>query len=113
MIFTESIRDNLRFRYLYNHGKSTHDDSLVLFVKKNNLSINRLGICVSKKIGNSCARNRVTRVIKEIYRLNEKYFCRGFDMVFVAKKNIVNSDFYAIRDCIIRLSRKHNIFGAV
>lgn len=66
---------------------------------------------MSKKIGNSCVRNRITRLIKENYRLSEKYFCRGFDIVFVAKKNILNSDFYGIKDCIIKLSRRHNIFN--
>ena len=88
LIFTKSLRKNFQFRYVYNHGKSVASKNLILFVKKNNLSVNRIGICVSKKIGKSHVRNRVTRLIKESYRLDEKLFHRGFDIVFVAKKGI-------------------------
>ena len=109
LIFTKSLRKNFQFRYVYNYGKSVASKNLILFVKKNNLSVNRIGICVSKKIGKSHIRNRITRLIRESYRLNEKLFCRGFDIVFVAKRGILDSNFFDIKNSIIKLLHSHKI----
>lgn len=109
LIFTKSLRKNFQFRYVYNYGKSVASKNLILFVKKNNLSVNRIGICVSKKIGKSHIRNRVTRLVRESYRLNEKLFCRGFDIVFVAKKGVLDSDFFGIKNSVIKLLHAQNI----
>ena len=109
LIYTESIRKNYQFKYIYDHGRSFADRWLVVFVMKNNILKNRLGICVSKKIGKSYIRSRITRLIRENYRLNETAFRVGFDIVFMARKDIVNLSFYQIRDSIISLSRKHKI----
>lgn len=109
LIYTESIRKNFQFKYIYDHGKSFADRCLVVFVARNNMSKNRLGICVSKKIGKSYIRSRITRLIRENYRLNETAFRVGFDIVFMARKDITNLNFYQIRDSIMGLSRKHKI----
>lgn len=109
MIFTEPIRKNFQFKYIYDHGKSLANKYLVVFVIKNNLLKNRLGICVSKKIGKSHVRSRITRLIKENYRLNEKLFCTGFDIIFMARKNIIDLDFYQVKKSMLSLSRKHKI----
>ncbi len=109
LIFTKSLRKNFQFRYVYNYGKSVASKNLISFVKKNNLSVNRVGICVSKKIGKSHIRNRITRLIRESYRLNEMLFCRGFDIVFVAKKSALDSNFFDIKNSVITLLRAHKI----
>jgi len=54
--------------------------------KQNGLGTNRLGITVSKKIGNAVKRNRVKRLIREYYRLNNHRFSQGYEIVIVAKK---------------------------
>ena len=109
LIFTKSLRKNFQFRYVYNYVKSVASKNLILFVKKNNLSVNRIGICVSKKIGKSHIRNRITRLIREGYRLNEMLFCRGFDIVFVAKKGVLDSDFFDVKNSVIKLLRAHGL----
>lgn len=109
LIFTKSLRKNFQFRYVYNYGKSIAGKNLISFVKKNNLSVNRIGICVSKKIGKSHIRNRVTRLIREGYRLNEMLFRRGFDIVFVAKKGVLDSGFFDIKNAITKLLSAHKL----
>ena len=42
--------------------------SLIVYFKKNSLGHSRLGISVSKKIGNSPTRNRFKRILRELYR---------------------------------------------
>lgn len=76
---------NLEFRKVYAKGKSKADSFLVLYILENGTDVRRLGITVSKKIGNSVVRSRVKRIIKEAYRLNESYLLEGYDYVFIAR----------------------------
>lgn len=109
LIFTKSLRKQFQFKNVYKRGKSFADKFLVMYVLKNNLSENRLGISVSKKVGKSVVRSRICRLIKENYRLNEKLFARGFDIVFIARNPASNADFYKIKESIFMLAKKHNL----
>ena len=67
-----------------------------MYVKENGLGMNRIGISVSKRVGNSVVRHRVKRLIKESYRLHENVFNSGLDMVIVARERTREADFYEI-----------------
>ena len=74
MKFSESLKKNMDFQKVYNGGKSYANKYLVMYVLENNLNKNRIGISVSKKVGNSVIRHRITRLIRESYRLHEDMF---------------------------------------
>ncbi|MFR4318532.1 MAG: ribonuclease P protein component [Eubacterium sp.] len=69
-----SLKKNIDFQKVYRNGKSKANKYLVMYVLPNNLSINRLGITVSKKVGNSVVRHHLTRLVRESYRLNKNMF---------------------------------------
>ena len=85
----ESLKKNDDFRKCYNTGKSYVNRDLVLYVCGNDMGKNRIGISVSKKVGNSVVRHRITRLIRESYRLHEQMFNSGLDMVVVASRGAV------------------------
>ncbi|MBQ9315054.1 MAG: ribonuclease P protein component [Clostridia bacterium] len=63
---------------------------MTIYVLPNHDAINKLGIVVSKKFSKSSVkRNRVKRLIKEIYRLNEEEICKGKSIVILWKKNVL------------------------
>ena len=93
---TTALKLNKNFRYLYYRGGSEVTKTLVLYFKKNKIGTNRLGITVSKKVGNAVVRNRVRRLIKENYRLKEEEIRNGFDIVIVARTRAGNSDLWKI-----------------
>ena len=68
MNFSESLKKNQDFQSVYRNGKSYANRLLVMYVLENNLDKNRLGISVSKKVGNSVVRHHVTRLVRESYR---------------------------------------------
>ena len=74
MNFSESLKKNQDFQSVYRNGKSYANRLLVMYVLENNLDKNRLGISVSKKVGNSVVRHHVTRLVRESYRLQENIF---------------------------------------
>ena len=71
MKFSESLKRNSDFQRVYREGKSYANRYLVLYVLQNQTERNRLGISVSKKVGNSVVRHRMARLIRESYRLQE------------------------------------------
>ena len=66
MKHTVSLKKNYEFGRVYKRGKFYAGKFLVLYVLKNKLNYNRLGITASKKFGKSTKRNRVRRLIKKI-----------------------------------------------
>ncbi len=84
---------NSQFKKLYSSGKSCVRPSLVLYVKRNGLNYNRLGITVGKKLGKAVVRNRAKRRLRELFRANLGVLKTGFDFVLVARMRTVNIDF--------------------
>lgn len=111
MIFTHSLQKNYQFRYVYNRGKSLANRHLVMYVIKNgkNGETNRLGISVSKKVGKSVIRSRVTRLIRESYRLTESEIKPGYDIVVIARVNANDASFAEIDASLKHLLKKHNL----
>lgn len=93
---TEAIKLNRDYKSLYYRGGSQVSKNLVIYYKKNKLSANRLGLTVSKSVGNAVTRNHVKRLIKENYRLNEDKIKNGYDIVIVARNRAASADFHTI-----------------
>ncbi len=74
-----------------------------MFIRKNGLDHNRLGISVNKKIGNSVVRHRIVRLIRESYRLHEDMFSSGLDIV-VNIRGIKNNPH--LKEDIVKLKRQ-------
>ena len=106
-----SLRNNREFQMVYNEGNSKANRYLVLYYRKNDLEYNRLGISVSKKVGNSVVRHRITRLIRESYRLNEPLFCNGLDIVVIARASAKGKSYQEIESALLHLAGKHHITG--
>ena len=109
MKFSESLKKNKDFQYVYNNGKSLANRFLVMYVVENNTEKNNLGISVSKKVGNSVVRHRITRLIRESYRLNVCNICTGYDIVVVARVNAKNKNYREIESSFLHLLKLHKI----
>ncbi|MDR0831706.1 MAG: ribonuclease P protein component, partial [Bacillales bacterium] len=165
MKYTESLKKNNDFRYVYKNGVSFANKYLILYVidnesniaiknnninksnvtaKNNNINkniinesnatiqgnnvnknnvdngvksvnginvitndniITKLGISVSKKVGNSIVRHRVTRLIRESYRLNEEKFMEGLTLVFIARVSAKGKSYSEIESAVMHLAR--------
>ena len=61
----QSLKKNREFQSVYRNGVSKVNRYFVMLVKENDLPYNRIGISVSKKVGNSVVRHHLTRLIRE------------------------------------------------
>lgn len=109
MQFSESLKKNSQFQFVYKNSKSYVNKYLVMYVKENGMEKNRIGVSVSKKVGNSVVRHRVTRLIRESYRLHESIFNSGLDIVIVARSSAANVGYYEIEDALLHLGKLHHI----
>lgn len=109
MIFSESLKKNRDFQIIYKKGKSFANKYLVMYVYENDSDKNRLGISVSKKVGNSVVRHRLTRLIRESYRLQESRFQRGLDIVVICRASAKGKDYKDMESALIHLGKLHNI----
>lgn len=109
MNFTKSLKKTHQFRFVYNKGKSIANKYLVMYVVKNNSKENFLGISVSKKVGNSVVRSRVTRLIRESYRLNENKLKNGYSLVIIARNLANGASYFEIEKSLNHLFYKHNL----
>lgn len=91
MLYTEILNNNRDFLALYRKGKFTASKNIVIYVRKNNLPFNRLGITAGKKIGNAVHRNRAKRIIRQAYRENELAMPIGIDIVIVARTSVCSA----------------------
>ena len=104
MQYSDSLKKNQDFQKVYRKGTSQANRYLVMYVLKNGHMENRLGISVSKKVGNSVVRHRVTRLIRESYRLNENTFRQGLDIVVVARPNAKDKTYQEIESALMHLA---------
>ena len=109
MKHSQSLKKNADFQNVYKCGKSFANKYLVMYVKENDLSTNRIGISVSKKVGNSVVRHRVKRLILESYRLHEDMFNSGLDMVIIARTTAKDKSYTDIKSAVMHLGKLHGI----
>jgi ribonuclease P protein component len=109
MKFSESLKSNRDFKIVYGKGKSFANKYLVMYVLENGTEYNKLGISVSKKVGNSVVRHHLTRLVRESYRLHEDMFNSGLDMVVVLRVTAKAARYSDIESALLHLSRRHKI----
>ena len=92
-----SLKKNIDFQKVYKEGKSKA------------LGINRLGISVSKKVGNSVVRHHLTRLIRESYRLNSNMFNSSLDIVVVVRTTARDENYHSLESALMHLGKIQNI----
>ena len=110
MKFSESLKKNRDFQVVYRQGKSYANKYLVMYVLENQSDKNRIGISVSKKVGNSVVRHHLTRLIRESYRLSEEHFQNGYDIVIIARVSAKETIYQDIESALIHLGKLHDIY---
>lgn len=104
------LKKNKNFQYVYRGGKSYVSKNAVLYVLPNYLNICRIGFAAGKKLGNAVKRNRIKRLMREAYRLNQFNIKKGYDLVFVGRKPLINADLYFVISVFIELCKRAGIY---
>lgn len=90
MRYTKSLKGSVNFKRVLKQGKYASSKNLTIYVKKINSleDTNLLGICVSKKHGNSVVRNKLKRWVREAYYTFEEKIDKNYSIIVLYKKGI-------------------------
>ncbi len=84
----ERIRKRRDYLRVYQGGSRIGSSNFIAILGSDQSGKTRLGIAVSKKVGNSVTRNRIKRLVKEFFRLRKDSLPDSKDIVIVAKKDV-------------------------
>ena len=104
-----SIKKNRDFQIVYKNGKSYANKLLIMYVYATGNQDTRIGISVSKKVGNSVVRHRMCRQIREIFRLNKHRIQTGLNIILVVRTTAKHSDYHELESAFLHLCGLHNI----
>ena len=104
-----SIKKNSDFQRIYRDGKSYANRLLVMYVERAGGVENKIGISVSKKVGNSVVRHHLCRLLREVFRLNKQNIRRGLDIIVVVRVAAKTSDYKQLEGAYLHLCGLHNI----
>lgn len=105
------IREKKQFKYLYANSKCLNTYSVrIYYASAYYLNTGKLGFVATKKLGNAVKRNYCKRLLKEICRINQYKLNRTFDILFVAKRSILNKPYSEVATDVIRLLQKNKLF---
>lgn len=102
----EKIRKRKEFLKIYDEGVRDYSEHFTIIVNRNETGAKRLGITVSKKVGNAVNRNRIKRLIREFFRLNKSGFAHGRDTIVIVKRDIPKLTYHDVRIELARLIAK-------
>ena len=84
-----TLKKNYEFRNVLAKGRYYRGKFITIYVKKNNLNKNIIGIAINTKLGKAVRRNNAKRLIRENYRLMKDDLSLGNSIVFLWNKSIV------------------------
>ena len=106
----ETLKSNRDFKNVYNRKKSFANKYLIMYIKENGTDTLRLGVSVSKKVGNSIVRHRLARLIREAFRLSTDCIPDGYDYVVVARASLKDKGFFETKESMIHLLKLHKLY---
>jgi len=114
MISDEKLRKKERllksgdFRIVFKEGRSAKAGALILYARPNGLGYNRLGFSIAaRNIKLAARRNKIKRVLKEVFRRGKASLKKGFDLVVVAKRDVARASSYdSLKNLFVELTKR-------
>lgn len=104
----QKILKRPEYLLLSQSGKKTQDAFFIIIYTKSASGSPRLGITVSKRVGNAVVRNRVKRLVREWFRLYRAGWYECWDINVIAKKKAANLSF---QEAVLSLEKMIDLVG--
>lgn len=103
------IKSKNVFQIVYKTGRSVVDSMSVMYVLANDEKNIKIGFAVGKKMGNAVVRNRVKRLMREVFRHRRSELKDSIHIIWVARKKLIAADIYTYDRIFMRLAKRAGI----
>lgn len=106
-----TLKKNYEFKNVLKNGKYFIKDHVIVYINKNKINENVIGIAVNTKICNAVKRNKIKRIIRESFYKEKQNLKQGYNIVFLWNKraSVNNIDFYTIHSEIAEIFKEARI----
>lgn len=106
----QRIKKNPEFQQVFRHGASMANRQFVLYhLKKTEQPSFRLGLSVSKKVGNAVVRNRIKRYIRQVFLELSPDLQPDHDYIVIARKPAADLDFHQTKSSLIHVMGRSKV----
>lgn len=105
------LRKTRQFQTVYKTGKSYANKHLVLYVMPKQDGPRRIGFAVGKRLGGAVVRNRIKRLLRESFRLNQHCLKQGVDLIVIGRQPVVGKDYDVVNKAMLDLFGKAKILA--
>ncbi len=99
----QKLKKSNEFRYVFSTGNRKVGKYVILYMLHLEQNNNRVGIVTKKNIGNAVQRNKVKRILREIWRTRCNQLISGYDIIILARKKIVQTQYKDIETELVKL----------
>ena len=103
------LRDKQEFNRVYTKGSSYMNKWLVIHVMHSSNTKGKVGFTVGKKIGNAVTRNRIKRLMREVYRIHQHKILPEVSIILIGRQSLINANFNNIIKAFIDVCKKAKI----
>jgi ribonuclease P protein component len=106
----QRVKKNIEFQEVFKKGTSMANRQFVLYkLKKEDQHFFRIGLSVSKKVGNAVVRNQIKRYIRQVFLELKDEVENNFDYVIIARKPAADMDFHEIKKSLMHVMKKSKV----
>lgn len=104
------LKKNKEFQFVFQSGVSKANRQFVVYyTDRPEKEFFRVGISVSKRVGNAVTRNRIKRYVRELIRFLEKDLSEGKDYVIIARKPTAEMDFHEMKSSLVHVLKRAGV----
>ncbi|RIW31573.1 ribonuclease P protein component [Bacillus salacetis] len=103
----QRVKKNAEFQEVFKKGTSIANRQFVIYrLPKDGQPYFRIGLSVSKKIGNAVVRNQIKRYIRQAFLELKDELKNNYDYVIIARKPAADMDFHEVKKSLIHVLKK-------